>query len=226
MTEFIFMLTYDDVTKNDALEIYEEVRHISDLKFIGFKNIGLELDEYKELVKLMKEDNKFIFLEVVSDSEESSVESAKIGLELGVDYLIGTMKPYIDATMQVINGQDIKFMPYIGNVVDHPCILKGSIEDIQKDVKEVESKGVEGLNLLAYRHKTIDGEELIKKIMMSMKTKLIIAGSIKTSEQIKKMKELNVWAFTVGTAVFDKKFVPEGSYTENIELILNLIKKA
>ena len=226
MTDFIFMLTYDDVTKKDALEIYKEIRHFSDLKFVGFKNIGLEREEYSELVKMMKEDDKTIFLEVVSDSEEASIESAKVGLELGVDYLIGIMKPYIDATMKVINEKDIKFMPYIGDVVDHPCILRGSIEDIQNDVKNIESKGVDGLNLLAYRHETISVEELIKKVMMTRKTKLIVAGSIKTPEQIKKMKDLDVWAFTVGTAIFDKKFVPEGSYADNVEFVLKLIKNS
>jgi hypothetical protein len=217
------MLTYDDVTRKDAIEIYEEIRDIKDLKFVGFKNIGLEMDEYEKLVNMMKEDGKTIFLEVVSDSEEESIKSAKVGLELGVDCLIGTMKPYIDASLKYIKGKPIKFMPYIGDVVDHPCILKGTIEEMQADAKEIEGKGVDGINLLAYRHQTIDVEELIKEVMDAMKTDLIIAGSIKTPEQIKKMDELDVWAFTIGTAIFDKKFVPEGSYADNIKKVLSFI---
>lgn len=223
MTEFIFMLTYNDVTKKDAIEIYEDIRNISDLNFVGFKNIGLKMKEYKKLVKMMKQDGKTIFLEVVSNSEEESIKSAKVGLELEVDYLIGTMKPYIDASMKVIKGKPIKFMPYIGDVVDHPCILKGTIEKIQNDAKEVEGKGIDGINLLAYRHETINAEELIEKVMNIMKTPLIVAGSIKTPEQVKKMDDLNVWAFTIGGAIFDKKFVPEGSYADNIKYVLNLI---
>jgi putative N-acetylmannosamine-6-phosphate epimerase len=218
------MLTYDDVTKKDAIEIYEEIRHISDLKFVGFKNIGLELPEYKKLVGMMKEDNKTIFLEVVSDSEEASIRSAKIGIELGVNYLIGTMKSYIDITMNIINGIDIKFMPYIGNVVSHPCILEGTLKEIQNDAKKVEAKGIDGINLLAYRHKTINVEELVKKVMRRIKIPLIVAGSINTLEQVKKMDELNVWAFTIGGAIFDKKFVPKGSLEDNIEYVLDLIK--
>jgi len=223
LSEFIFMLTYDDVTRKDALEIYQGIRDIKGLKFVGFKNIGLEMDEYKKLVKMMKDDGKTIFLEVVSDSEEASIQSARVGLELGVDYLIGTFKQYIPATLQEVKGKPIKFMPYIGEVVDHPCILKGSIEEMQKDAKEVESLGVDGINLLAYRHETIDVEELIKNIMAVMKTPLIVAGSIKTPEQIKKMNELNVWAFTIGGAIFDKKFVPDGSYADNIKAVLKLL---
>ncbi|MHA1797396.1 MAG: 4-hydroxythreonine-4-phosphate dehydrogenase [Candidatus Helarchaeota archaeon] len=223
MTEFIFMLTYNDVTRKDAIEVYESIRDVKELKFVGFKNIGLEMEEYKKLVKMMKEDGKTIFLEVVSDSEEASIESAKVGLELGVDYLIGTFKEYIPATLKVIEGKPIKFMPYIGEVVDHPCILKGTIEEMQADVKEVESLGIAGINLLAYRHATIDVEELIKKVMEVMKTNLIVAGSIKTPEQVKKMKELNVWAFTIGGAIFDKKFVKDGSHADNIKSVLSLI---
>ncbi len=223
MTEFIFMLTYDDVTRKDAIEIYEGIRNIEDLKFVGFKNIGLKMGEYERLVNMMKEDGKTIFLEVVSDSEEESIKSAKVGLEFGVDCLIGTMKPYIDASLKYIKGKPIKFMPYIGDVVDHPCILKGTIEEMQEDAKEVEVKGVDGINLLAYRHQTIDVEELIKRVMDVMRTELIVAGSIKTPEQIKKMDELNVWAFTIGTAIFDKKFVPEGSYADNIKKVLSFI---
>ena len=108
MTEFIFMLTYDDVTRKDAIEVYESIRDVKELKFVGFKNIGLEMEEYKKLVKMMKEDGKTIFLEVVSDSEEASIESAKVGLELGVDYLIGTFKEYIPATLKVIEGLKYK----------------------------------------------------------------------------------------------------------------------
>jgi putative N-acetylmannosamine-6-phosphate epimerase len=218
------MLTYDDVTRKDAIEVYEEIREISALKFIGFKNIGLEMDEYKTLVKMMKKDERTIFLEVVSDSEEESVKSAKVGLELGVDCLIGTMKPYIDASMKFIKGKPIKFMPYIGDVVDHPCILRGTIKEMQNDAKQVEDKGVDGINLLAYRHQTINVEKLIKEVMKVMRTPLIVAGSIKTPEQVRKMVELNVWAFTIGGAIFDKKFVPEGSYKDNIKKVLELIK--
>jgi len=224
MTEFIFMLTYNDVTRKDAIEVYKGIRDISDLNFVGFKNIGLEMDDYKTLVKMMKEDKKTIFLEVVSDSEEESVKSAKVGLELGVDCLIGTMKPYIESTLNFIKGKPIKFMPYIGEVVDHPCILRGTIEEIENDAKEVEAKGVDGINLLAYRHATINVEELIIKVMKIMKTPLIVAGSIKTHEQVTKMRELNVWAFTIGGAIFDKQFVQDGSYADNIKTVLKLIE--
>jgi len=224
MTEFIFMLTHNDVTRKDAIKVYEEIRAISDLKYVGFKNIGLEMDEYKTLVKMMKEDKRTIFLEVVSDSEEESIKSAKVGLELGVDCLIGTMKPYIDASMKLLKEKPIKFMPYIGDVVDHPCILRGTIEEIQNDAKEVEAKGIDGINLLAYRHATVNVEELIIKVMKIMKTPLIVAGSIKTHEQVTKMRELNVWAFTIGGAIFDKKFVQDGSYADNIKAVLKLIE--
>jgi len=38
------------------------------------------------------------------------------------------------------------------------------------------------------------------------------------------MKELNVWAFTIGGAIFDKSFVKDGSHADNIKAVLELIE--
>jgi hypothetical protein len=38
------------------------------------------------------------------------------------------------------------------------------------------------------------------------------------------MKELYVWAFTIGGAIFDKKFVSDGSLKDNINAVLKEIE--
>jgi hypothetical protein len=37
------------------------------------------------------------------------------------------------------------------------------------------------------------------------------------------MKEMGIWAFTIGGAIFDKKFVSNGSLKNNINAVLKAI---
>ncbi|MGQ9722600.1 MAG: HisA/HisF-related TIM barrel protein [Candidatus Jordarchaeum sp.] len=220
MTEFIFMLTYNDMTVKNAIEVYKEIRNTK-VKFIGFKDIGLPIDQLKKLVKMMKQDNRTTFLEVVSESKEAAIQSAKTAVKLGVDYLIGGT--YIQETMPIIHETEIRFFPYVGKIVDHPCLLRGTIEEIVEDAKRVEKIGAPGINLLAYRYDG-DVEKLMLSVQKAVKIPLIVAGSINNYERVRKMKELGIWAFTIGGAIFDKKFVPKGTYGENIEAVLKEIK--
>ena len=219
MTEFIFMETYNDMTRSDAIKVYKEIRDTK-LKFIGFKDIGLPIGQLKELHSIMKKDGRTTFLEVVSASEKDTLQSTKVALELGVDYLIGGT--YIDSTLPLIKNTKIKYFPYVGKIVDHPCKLRGSIEEIVNDTKKVKKKGISGINLLAYRYNG-DVEQLIEKVS-AVGLPMIVAGSIDSYERVRKMKDMNIWAFTIGGAIFDKKFVAQGSLTDNIDAVLKEIE--
>ena len=219
MTEFIFMETYNDMTRADAISVYKEIRD-TNVKFIGFKDIGLPMKQLKELHGIMKKDRRTTFLEVVSASEKETLQSTKVALDLGVDYLIGGT--YIDSTLPLIKNTKIKYFPYVGKIVDHPCKLRGSIEEIVNDTKKVKEKGISGINLLAYRYNG-DVEQLIEKVS-AVGLPMIVAGSIDSYERVRKMKDMNIWAFTIGGAIFDKKFVAQGSLTDNIDAVLKEIE--
>jgi hypothetical protein len=219
MTEFIFMETYNDMTRSDAIKVYKEIRDTK-LKFIGFKDIGLPIKELKELHSMMKKDGRTTFLEVVSASEKETIQSTKVALELGVDYLIGGT--YIDSTLSLIKNTNVKYFPYIGKIVDHPCKLRGSIEEMIQDTKKVKEKRIPGINLLAYRYNG-DVEKLMEKVR-AVGLPMIVAGSIDSYERVSKMKELDIWAFTIGGAIFDKKFVSNGSLKDNINAVLKAIE--
>jgi len=218
MTEFIFMETYNDMTRADAIPVYKEIRD-TNLKFIGFKDIGLPIKKLKELHAMMKKDGKTTFLEVVSASEKETLQSTKVALELGVDYLIGGT--YIDSTLSLIKNTAIKYFPYVGKIVDHPCKLRGSIEEMVNDTKKVKDKGIPGINLLAYRYNG-DVETVIEKVR-AIGLPMIVAGSIDSYERVRKMKDMDIWAFTIGGAIFDKKFVSNGSLKDNINAVLKAI---
>ena len=67
--ELVVMLTHNDQTVPNAIEIFKEAKD-SKAKFWGFKEIGLPEDKMKELVGMMKEAGKTTFLEVVDYTEE------------------------------------------------------------------------------------------------------------------------------------------------------------
>ena len=216
MVEFIFFLTYSDVTVYNAIDVFEK-RKNTGIKYVGFKDVGLPKEKLLELHERMKKEGMTTFLEVVSATEEDNLRSAKMGIELGVDNLIGGT--YVRQTLLLLQDTNIKYFPYIGKVIGHPCLLRGTIEEITRDARTVEDLGANGIDLLAYRY---DGnpEHLIRTVQEAVRIPLIIAGSINSLERVRKMTELDVWAFTIGSAIFDKKFVPSGTLSDQITVVL------
>ncbi|EOG8138977.1 hypothetical protein PW209_000755 [Serratia marcescens] len=90
--EFIFMLTRNDSTVPDAQARLPEVL-AAGVKHIGFKDIGLPLDQLKQLAQAIHAGGATAYLEVVSLDEESEMNSARAALELGVDVLMGGTRP-------------------------------------------------------------------------------------------------------------------------------------
>ena len=220
MVEFILFLTYSDVTVYNAIEVFEKIKDTG-IKYVGFKDVGLPKEKLIELHARMKKEGITTFLEVVSATEEDNLRSAKMGIELGVNNLIGGI--YVRQTLPLLQDTNIKYFPYIGKVVGHPCLLRGTIKEIINDAKMVEDLGADGIDLLAYRYDD-DPEQLIKSIQRAVKIPLIIAGSINSLEKVRKMVELDVWGFTIGSAIFDKKFVRGGTLNDQITAVLKEIE--
>ncbi|MCB7067837.1 hypothetical protein LI031_28735, partial [Enterocloster citroniae] len=68
MSELIVMLTHNDVTVPDALEVFLACKDLP-VKYWGFKDHGMEPNKMKELTQCMKDNRKTTFLEVVSYTE-------------------------------------------------------------------------------------------------------------------------------------------------------------
>jgi NAD(P)H-dependent flavin oxidoreductase YrpB (nitropropane dioxygenase family) len=218
---FIFFLTYNDVTVDDALAVFEEIRD-TDVDYIGFKDVGLPKNSLGKLREMIADTGKQAVLEVVSTTKEENLRSAKMGVQLGVDYLIGGT--YIAETLPLVEGTDIRYFPYVGTVIGHPCLLRGSIEEIAEEAKRAEAAGIDGIDLLAYRY---DGNpvHLVKEVMNTVSIPLIIAGSINDFERIARMKALGAWAFTIGSAIFDRRFRPDGTIQEQIAAVLQRLNQ-
>ena len=218
----IIMLTNHDVTVPNAMEVFNSCADLS-AQHWGFKDVGLPKDQMKALVKRMKECGKTTYLEVVSYSEEACLDGAKLAIECGFDYLLGTL--YFPSVGKLFENVQTKYLPFCGKVWGSPSVLGESIEGIVDDANRLTKlEGVAGLDLLAYRFPG-DVPALIRKYIEDVKVPTVIAGSIDSNARLDFMKEVQPWGFTIGGAFFNAKFVPGGSVRENIQAVLDYLAK-
>jgi len=214
--EFIFMLTRNDETLADAREVYASVA-TAGVRHFGCKDVGLPRKELEALLSDIENNGHTSYLEVVSESDEATLASARAAAEIQPDYLIGGT--LIEPVQEIIAGTGIKFFPYVGRVVGHPCLLRGSIQEIADDARRAEALGLDGVNLLAYRYDG-DVEALVDAVVSTTSLPVIAAGSVDSVERIRALARNGVWAFTIGTAALDGVLLPEEPLQAQLELAL------
>jgi len=214
--EFIFMLTRNDETLADAREVYASVA-AAGVRHFGCKDVGLPRKELEALLSDIESNGHTSYLEVVSESDEATLASARAAAEIQPDYLIGGT--LIEPVQEIIAGTGIKFFPYVGRVVGHPCLLRGSIQEIADDARRAEALGLDGVNLLAYRYDG-DVEALVDAVVSTTSLPVIAAGSVDSVERIRALARHGVWAFTIGTAALDGVLLPEEPLQAQLELAL------
>ncbi len=214
----IVMLTHNDKTVLDASAIFEQCKN-SKAKFWGFKEKPLPLEEMKKLFAYMKECGKTTFLEVVEYTEKECLEGAKMAVECGCDILMGTI--FFDSVNEFCKNNNLKYMPFVGKIVDRPSILNGTIEGMIEEANSYLKKGVYGFDLLGYRY-TGDAVELNKKFVSSVNAPVCIAGSVNSYKRLDELKDANPWAFTIGSAFFENKF--DGTFSEQIDKVCDYMK--
>jgi hypothetical protein len=219
--KLITMLTYNDETVKNAMEVFNQCAGLP-CEFWGFKDIGLPVGQMKQLVNRMKEAGKTTFLEIVSLTEHECLAGAKVAVDCKFEYLMGTV--FYNSVFEFLKHKPIKFLPFCGKVSGHPSIVEGTIEEAIEDGKKMEKIGVDGFDLLAYRYAG-DPEQLAKEFIEAIKLPVVVAGSINSFARLDKVKELDPWAFTIGSAFFEKKFIPDGSFDKQIETVLDYLEK-
>ncbi|MDX6549105.1 MAG: 4-hydroxythreonine-4-phosphate dehydrogenase [Gaiellales bacterium] len=216
MIEFIFMLTRDDQTLADAREVYASIAD-SGVRHVGCKDVGLPRDELAALMEDIRGNGHTTHLEVVSESEAATLASARVAAEIGPDFLIGGT--LIEPVQEILAGTGIRFFPYVGQIVGHPCLLRGSIAEIADDARRAEQLGVDGINLLAYRYDG-DVDALVEAVVDATSLPVIAAGSVDSHDRIHALAEHGVWAFTIGTAALDGKLVPGAPLEQQLRYAL------
>ncbi|WP_189644413.1 cupin domain-containing protein [Mesorhizobium sp. M9A.F.Ca.ET.002.03.1.2] len=215
---FIFMLTRNDRTVEDASKQLQTALKLG-VRHIGFKDIGLPIEQLKSLNAAIKAGGATSYLEVVSLDRDSEIASARAATEIGVDVLLGGTR--VDDVLPVIAGTDIQYCPFPGRIAGHPSVLEGSIAEIVDSARTLAARdGVHGLDLLAYRSKE-DVPVLIKAVCAAVSKPVYVAGSIDTPARIGVVKDAGAAGFTIGTAALDGKYpAPEKDVSSQLAAIL------
>jgi hypothetical protein len=219
--ELIVMLTHHDQTVHNALKLFEGLKDCP-ITHWGFKDVGLAPDEMQPVVKAMKTTGKITFLEVVSLSEEEGLRGARLAVDLGFDVLMGTV--YFPSISEYLKDKPVLYYPFPGHVHSHPSILDGTIDEIVAHATELAKNGAHGLDLLTYRFDG-DAAQLLKRVVEETNIPIVSAGSIASFERINEVWNAGAWGFTIGSAFFEKKFVPDGSFEENVWAVCNWLEQ-
>jgi hypothetical protein len=215
--QLIVMLTHHDQTVKNACKLFAACRDLP-VQFWGFKNVGLPKPQMAELIAMMKEADKKTFLEVVTYSETECMDGAQLAVDLGFDYLMGTL--FYPAVWKFLRQKpDITYLPFVGKVSGSPSILEGPIEDIIGEAVKCASMGIKGFDLLAYRYLD-DSEELARQFTAAAPGTTVIAGSIGSRERLQFVEDIGAWAFTMGSALFEERFVSGGDFRVNLIKVL------
>jgi hypothetical protein len=223
MPEFLFMLTRADVTVPNALELYEAIRG-TDLRWVGFKDVGLPAETLRTLTARIRGDGKLPVLEVVSVDEDSELRSVRTGMDIGVEVLMGGTNAAVVAPMLMDTG--IRYFPFPGRIEGHPSVLAGTIDEIVASASQLAARpGVAGLDLLAYRFAG-DVPHLIREVVAAVRCPVVTAGSIDSPDRIRTVASLGAWGFTIGSAILDGTFAPGLDLRAQIELALAVASSA
>lgn len=219
--ELIIMLTHHDQTVPDALELFNRLRDAS-VQHWGFKDVGLPAAEMGRIVAAMKAAGKTTYLEVVSLSEEEGLRGAQLAVDLGFDVLMGTV--YFPSIAAYLSDRPIRYYPFPGHVHSHPSILDGTIDEIVADARRLQALGAHGLDLLTYRY-TGDAFRLLREVAAAIQIPLVSAGSITSFERIAEVQRAGAWGFTIGSAFFERAFVPTGTFDDNVLAVVDWLKQ-
>jgi len=222
--EFIFMLTRQDRTIDDAEELVDTVCSLG-VRHIGFKDVGVPHATLERVVRRIRTHGATCYLEVVSTTSDEVLTSLETGRALGVDRILGGTDL---ATAREVLGTLDGYFPFPGRPVGHPTKLGGSPDQIERDARSARARGCGGVDLLAYRATEADPIELVRAARRGVDDGwLIVAGSVHCRQQIHDLAAAGADAFTVGSAVFDGTFSPtKGALRNQILDILEACDRA
>ena len=217
--ELIVMLTWHDRTVENAPAVYAACRSTA-AKYWGFKEDGLPLPEMKKLFAQMREDGKKTCLEVVTYTEAEGLAGAKMAVECGCDYLMGTM--YSDEIRKLCADHGIQYLPFVGKITGRPSVLEGSLEEMVDEARAALAGGAAGIDLLGYRY-TGDAAALNRDFVAALDAPVVLAGSVNSYARLDEVRAANPWAFTIGSAFFEGCFGQ--GFAEQINRVVEYVRR-
>lgn len=221
--EFIFMLARDDQTVANCLELAGILGELQ-LRHVGFKDVGAGPKTLGLLQNRIKDTGAESYLEMVSTSRHHALESARMAVDLGVDWLMGGT--WVQETLDILDGSGICYLPFAGTPVGHPTRLAGTPEQVAGHCRQFEKMGCAGIDLLAYRATDAEPADLVRSARAATSRRLVVAGSISTADQIRELDAAGTDAFTIGTAAITGSFSPlKHTLQEQVISIMNACRR-
>lgn len=218
------MLTSDDRTVDDALAVYRQLAG-GRLRLAGFKDVGASPDTLRALTEAMHADGRPAFLEVVSTSRDEELRSIETAVSIGVDYVLGGT--HVADALPLLRGERVRYFPFPGTVLGHPSELHGSIDEIADHAARITAAdGVHGLDLLAYRNRTVDPASLVGAVVAATPVPVIVAGSLDSEARIRAVARAGAWGFTIGQAIFAGRLPGAPSIPAQVDWVLDIASRA
>jgi hypothetical protein len=205
--DFIFMLTRNDATVENALDLIEIARPLG-VKHIGFKDVGADAAMLKRLTGVIRSAGASVWMEVVSTAREDELRSVALARDLGVDWLMGGV--HADEGVRILSGTATRYLPFAGRPQGHPTRLGGSPDEVEAHCRAFVEKGCAGVDILAYRATEAEPLDLIAACRRGFagKGRVVVAGSINSADHIAAIRAAGADAFTIGTAAIDCAYAP------------------
>jgi hypothetical protein len=205
--DFVFMLTRNDATVENALELIEVARPLR-LRHIGFKDVGADPSILPSLVAAIRGAGASPWMEVVSTTREAELHSIALARDLGVDLLMGGV--HVEEGLRILAGSATRYLPFAGKPSGHPTRLGGSALEVEADCRTFAQKGCAGVDILAYRATDAEPIELVAACRrgFSEKGAVVVAGSVNSAQRIAAIRAAGADAFTIGTAAIEASYAP------------------
>jgi hypothetical protein len=205
--DFVFMLTRNDATVENALDLVEIARPLG-LRHIGFKDVGAEASMLRRVTVAIREAGASPWMEVVSTTREAELRSIALARDLSVDLLMGGV--HVEDGLRILEGSATRYLPFAGKPSGHPTRLGGSAPEVEAQCRGFATKGCAGVDILAYRATEAEPLDLIAACRrgLSEKGAVVVAGSVNSAERVSAIRVAGADAFTIGTAAIDASYAP------------------
>jgi len=205
--DFVFMLTRNDATVGNALDLVRLVRPLG-LRHIGFKDVGAEPGSLERLTAAIREADADVWMEVVSTTRDDELRSVALGRELGVDWLMGGVS--VDDGLKILAGCATRYLPFAGRPHGHSTLLDGSAAEVEAHCRAFAEQGCAGVDLLAYRATEAEPLDLVAACRRGLGDRgtLVVAGSIDSAARVAAVGAAGADAFTIGTAAIEGVYAP------------------
>jgi hypothetical protein len=205
--DFVFMLTRNDATVENALDLVEVARPLG-LKHIGFKDVGADSGLLRRLTIAIREAGASPWMEIVTATREAELRGVELGQDLGVEMLMGGV--HVEEALKILEGSATRYLPFAGAPSGHPTRLGGSAPEVEAQCRAYAAKGCAGVDILAYRATEAEPLDLVaacRRGLLDQGT-VVVAGSVNSPERIAAVWGAGADAFTVGTAAIDGSCAP------------------